>query len=406
MKHRGTSDPGCRGTVRLGVYQDGPFLRTEVEGRERVAPDPVDAPFLRFVSEVADEFDSLAVFARIAGVGGRADAQLLPADTAIVALPDYGSLRHLGSVARAAARTASAFWRGLERVDLVWAFGPHPFQLVLVVLARLRRKRVVLGVRQDTPAYFRARLPSKRWQPVVVLVDALDRAHRLLARHVPATVVGAANASRYSGHGRRVLVMQPSLVRAADVVGTPLRHDWSEVVSLLTVGRIDHEKNPLLLVEAMAKLERRSPGRYRLKWVGIGPQTQDVLALAADLGVDERIELLGYLPFGPDLLDLYRSAHAFVHVSLTEGVPQVLVEALASGTPIVATDVGGVRAALDDGEAGLLVPPASSEALVEALLRLDDSALRSRLTARGLEVARTRTLEVEAGRVAEFLRGA
>jgi D-inositol-3-phosphate glycosyltransferase len=73
---------------------------------------------------------------------------------------------------------------------------------------------------------------------------------------------------------------------------------------------------------------------------------------------------------------------------------------------VVATDVGGVRTALDDGRAGLLVPPADLEALVDAVLRIsDDEALRRRLSERGLELARTRTLEAEAARVASFLSG-
>jgi glycosyltransferase involved in cell wall biosynthesis len=97
----------------------------------------------------------------------------------------------------------------------------------------------------------------------------------------------------------------------------------------------------------------------------------------------------------------------FLHVSLTEGVPHVLVEALSSGTPIVATDVGGVRSALEDGAAGLLVPPGDAAALTTALFQLvDDDALRTRLVEHGLGLARERTLENEAARVAAFLRQA
>ena len=290
-------------------------------------------------------------------------------------------------------------------VDTVWAFGPHPFQFVLVVLATLRGKRVAVGVRQDTPEYFRARLPSPRWRPILVAVDAMDALHRLLARRVRATVVGAENARRYGGSRRRVLAIAPSLVRAADVVAEPAVRDWSGTIELLTVGRVDTEKNPSLLVDALAALERERPGRYRVRWVGTGPLADDVRRRAAELGLEDRFELAGYVPFGPELLALYRHAHAFVHVSLTEGVPQVLHEAHASGTPVVATDVGGVAAALENGRAGLLVPPADLGALTAAVVRLsDDGELRSRLVARGLELARERTLEAEADRVVRFLR--
>jgi glycosyltransferase involved in cell wall biosynthesis len=104
------------------------------------------------------------------------------------------------------------------------------------------------------------------------------------------------------------------------------------------------------------------------------------------------------------LMALYRSAHVFVHVSRTEGVPQVLVEAMACGTPVVATDVGGVGSALDRGRAGLLVPPGDADALVRAIVRLiDDGELRRQLVARGLELASHVTLEAEAARVAAFV---
>jgi glycosyltransferase involved in cell wall biosynthesis len=396
---------GNRKPAHLGVYQDGPFRVVVTEDGERLAPDPVDLPFLRFVSEVAERFDSCVVFARVVDSEAFDPSLLLPVHVRPVRLPDYGNLRRLFAVAGATTRTARSFWRGLAKVDVVWAFGPHPFELLLVVLASVRGKRVVLGVRQDSPAYFRARLPSPRWKPVLGAVHALDAMHRLLARRIPATVVGAAVAKRYSSPRGRILTMRPSLVRAADVVEEPEPRDWSGEIELLTVGRIDAEKNPFLLVDAIAELERLHPGRYRLRWVGVGPLEDDVRARVEKVGLEGRFELPGYVPFGPELLALYRRAHALVHVSLTEGVPQVLVEALASGAPVVATDVGGIGAALEDGRAGLLVPPSDLRALVDAVLRLsDDEELRTQLAARGLELARDWTLEAEAARVAAFLQ--
>jgi glycosyltransferase involved in cell wall biosynthesis len=154
----------------------------------------------------------------------------------------------------------------------------------------------------------------------------------------------------------------------------------------------------------LAELERRRPGRFRLEWAGTGDRAGAVRERGRHLGVGDRVDLLGFVPFGEELLSRYRAAHAFVHVSLTEGVPQVLVEAFASSTPIVATDVGGVRSALADGEAGLLVPPDDRDALVDAVLRLtDDPDLRGRLVARGLELAHRLTREAQSRRAAIFV---
>jgi len=388
--------------MRLGVYQDGPFRLVETDDGARLAPDPADAPFFRFASEVGTHFESFVVFARVVDLDGADVGSLLPPETFVVRLPDYGGLRRPGSALRGAFGTARAFWRALPEIDAVWTFGPHPFELLLVALARMRGKEIVLGVRQDSPSYFRARLPSARWRPLLFGIDAIDAVHRLVGRRVKTTAVGEAIAHRYR-HGD-VLTIAPSLVPSEAVVTQPPERDWTRDVTLLTAGRIDAEKNPLLLVEALAELERLRPGVFRLKWAGEGPLTDTVRRRAEELGVAGQLELLGYLPF-PELLPLYREAHAFVHVSFTEGVPQVLTEALASGAPVVATDVGGVRSALDDGSAALLVPPADLGAFVNAVLHLaDDPSLRRRLTARGLELARTRTLDVQAERVARFIR--
>ena len=82
------------------------------------------------------------------------------------------------------------------------------------------------------------------------------------------------------------------------------------------------------------------------------------------------------MPIDGGLLDLYRNSHAFLHVSLTEGFPQVLVEAFASGLPAVATAVGGVAAAA--GDAALLIEPQDAAAAAEALERIADGRAAAR----------------------------
>ena len=74
-----------------------------------------------------------------------------------------------------------------------------------------------------------------------------------------------------------------------------------------------------------------------------------------ELGLTDAVELRGHVPLREGLLDLYRASHAFLHVSWTEGFPMVLIEAFASGVPVVATAVGGI--ALEVGGAAILIEP-------------------------------------------------
>jgi hypothetical protein len=103
-------------------------------------------------------------------------------------------------------------WRGLELVDVVWIFGPHPFGFLLIAFAGLRRKRIALGVRQDTLRYHATRLQGKRWLPLLGLVRMADSVHRLLARRIPTTVVGTELASRYGLDRSTTYAMTVSLV--------------------------------------------------------------------------------------------------------------------------------------------------------------------------------------------------
>jgi glycosyltransferase involved in cell wall biosynthesis len=135
---------------------------------------------------------------------------------------------------------------------------------------------------------------------------------------------------------------------------------------------------------------------------GDGPLRDDLDLRLRDLGIREHADFVGYVPVEDGLLDLYRSSHLVLHCSWTEGVPQVLYEAFAQRVPVVATDVGGVRAAADG--AALLVPPGDAEAAATALETLAaDEGLRDRLVEAGVARAREESLEAGTRRVARFL---
>jgi glycosyltransferase involved in cell wall biosynthesis len=108
---------------------------------------------------------------------------------------------------------------------------------------------------------------------------------------------------------------------------------------------------------------------------------------------------------GEELLHLYRESHLFLHVSWTEGVPQVLLESFAAALPVVATAVGGVAEAAE--AAALLIPPGDPDAAAEAVRQVAGSGdLRARLLSAGHAVAKDHTIEAEASRAAAFLRKA
>jgi glycosyltransferase involved in cell wall biosynthesis len=381
--------------MRLGVYADLVYRRDD----DGVS---TDRAFVLFVVGLAGRVDELVLLGRLDPSPGRS-AYAIPAGVRVVPLPHYRRVTDLAGVLRSLRRARAIFLEELDRLDAVWLFGPYPVSLVFALLALRRRKRVFLGVRQNFPEYVRHRLPSRRWAWAVGVARVFEWAWRRLARRAPAVVVGEENGRAYAAAGGRVLATGFSLIRDTDVASEheALARPWDgPELRLLTVGRLDAEKNPLLLPEILAGL-RAHDGRWRLDVVGTGPLAAAVERRAADPGVP--VELLGYVPAGPELWELYRSAHVFLHVSLTEGLPQVLWEAHAAGTPIVATDVGGVRDALGGGASGLLVPPRAAPAAVAAVERLRlDPALRHRLVRAGLSAARDETMDAQLDRIARF----
>jgi glycosyltransferase involved in cell wall biosynthesis len=378
--------------VRLAVYTDYVYRR---EGGAVYA----ERAFALFLAGLADHVERLVIVGRLDPRSG-ASHYRLPDSVEFVPLPHYSSLVDVRRSVPAMIRSLSRFWRVLRDVDGAWLLGPYALSVLFAALTALRGRRVALGVRQDLPRYVKSRHPGRRWVHAAALV--LEGTYRLLARRWPVVVVGPDLARRY-GRARRVLPITVSLVREDQIASEAeaAKRPYDGELVALSVGRLEREKNPLLLADVLARLRERDP-RWRLVVAGEGPMEGDLRERLRALGVEDSADVRGYVPLDGGLPELYRSSHALLHVSWTEGLPQVLFEAFAAGLPVVATEVGGVPAAV--GDAALLVPPGDAGPPAEQLARIgQDAELRRRLVAAGLARVREHTLEAECRRVAEFL---
>jgi glycosyltransferase involved in cell wall biosynthesis len=286
-------------------------------------------------------------------------------------------------------------------VEIVWIRRPRPDPRSVLVsgtqLSRVFRRERPDVVHAHNPAAVAAAAAGRIVAgmprlPIVASYHGMPGGHlprgagvlRFAAAASTAVSADAADELRREGlPDERLFTIEngadPRPQRARDDVRAELGVGGAEFV--VAVGRYQEEKNHQLLLRAAALLAPRRP-RLRVLIVGEhGPAERSVRDLVTELGLESVVTLIGPRT---DVADVIAAADLLAHPSSREALGLVLVEAMAVGTPVVATAVGGVPAFISDGENGLLVPPGDADALAVAIERLlDDEALRRRLAAAG-----------------------
>lgn len=149
--------------------------------------------------------------------------------------------------------------------------------------------------------------------------------------------------------------------------------------TILAVGSLRQEKGFDMLIQAFGRFVKQTNADARLVIIGKGSLEKNLKHEAASAGVTDRVMLVGEQPEA-NVADWQKQSHVFAMSSVSEGGPFVLLEAMASGTPVVATAVGCVPDVMTDEIEGLVVHPGNPDALAGAFIRLyRDSALRERL---------------------------
>lgn len=187
----------------------------------------------------------------------------------------------------------------------------------------------------------------------VIVVSARMRDH-LLGLGIPA---------------QRISVVQNALIvenYRPDRGDRSLRREWGipeqdKVIG--NIGRLSPEKRQDLFLRAAAALLRDTPG-LRFVLIGIGPDEQALRRLAVELGIADKVIFAGYRS---DMQNVYNNLDLVVQSSSTEGMPNVVLEALLMRVPVVATDVGGTAEIVVDGASGRLIPPNDLDALTAGM---------------------------------------
>jgi glycosyltransferase involved in cell wall biosynthesis len=274
-------------TLRVVAFEDTTYHR-------EAGTVYADRAFLTFMAGLHGEFGRLVVLGRLAPEPGRSHYPL-PREVEFVALPHYPDLLHPLPVASALVRAARRVWSVLGDADAAFILGPTPMSVLIAWIALLRRKRVVLGIRQNTTQYIRNRHPTRRL--IHLGADLLELVWRTMTRRwCPVAVVGTEVAERYAV-ARSRHDLHVSLVHERDLASPEVAaaRTYDGDIRVLSVGRLDVEKNPLMLADVLAAL-RAGGGRHRLVVCGDGPLHAELAERLQALGGAEHAERRGDVP--------------------------------------------------------------------------------------------------------------
>jgi glycosyltransferase involved in cell wall biosynthesis len=283
-----------------------------------------------------------------------------------------GALRGI----RAACRLlpyAVRLWRTSGRVQLVhvmansgWAW--HLFAAPAILIARVRKVPVVVNYRGGDAERFFA--------------TSFARVRPVLARAAAVVVPSRFLATVFARHGVAVRIV-PNIV---DVARFSRRAAAPAQPHLVVTRNLEPIYDVDTAIRAFALVRERHPGA-RMTIAGSGPEETALRALARELGVADAVAFSGRVE-NRDMPALYQSASLMLNPSTVDNMPISILEAWASGVPVVSTNVGGVPFLVDEGRNALLVEPGRPDAMAAAALRvLDSPALAASLAEAGRAAA-------------------
>jgi len=260
--------------------------------------------------------------------------------------------------------------RRLKKYDICFSF----FTLPCGLLAYQFRKKIpyIVSLRgSDVPGYNpRFNLIYRIFKPLIkkiwIEAELVLANSRELARLAKKTLPELDLKIIYNGVDlKEFYPAQPSLNLS---LGKGEKMEVGGQIKILTVSRLTKRKGIDYLLGAIKKLRSDQKKKVKLTIVGEGEEKENLVSLTKKLGLKDIVKFLGLVPH-QNLPEIYRRHDIFVLSSLAEGMSNTLLEALASGLPVIASRVGGVKELVSDDRNGFIVPPKNAAAIKRSLIK-------------------------------------
>ena len=298
-----------------------------------------------------------------------------------------------------------ALFKSVRQWDIVYAFIPGYLGLIGFWLAKFRSKLTLIYVAGDWQAVSTFKIPRipKFLIPIYTYLNGVV-AQLAISCASLVLVHGKELFNKYKDKAKRISMSPPRITLSKEDLY--FRDDTciSDKIQLLYVGRLSPEKGLPFLIDAVAILKSEEYNVF-LNIVGSGEMQSELETKVEKVRISNCVKFWGYVPNGPMLFDIYKASDIFVIPSLSEGLPRVLYEAMANSVPIIATNVGGIPHLIKDEYNGLIISPASAQAIVSSIKRIIEySSMRQQLIKNGQKISITIVKENAADHVVRLLK--
>jgi len=292
----------------------------------------------------------------------------------------------------------------IQTIDLLFVSASGPISILLLWLMEIKRKRVFLFIRQDTRELIKAKYHNS-FIPKLIANWIESSIEKIITKNNNMTIFtfGDAIFSRYSKISNHVIPIADSRFENSQIISPiELSPNKESCMNLLYVGRLAIGKGLEFLIETLYESPTKE---FKLTIIGDGDINSDLICLVKELNLVEKVVFKGYVPFGEELLKEYSSNDVLILPSFSEGLPQVVLEAMARGVIVVATRVGGLPNLIKDGENGFLFEPGDKKGLLRIIREIQTNELPL-LTIRknGINTAKKFSFEKQATKIYKALK--